>query len=55
MLKFYYSTAPNPLMVALYLEETSIPYEPMPIDTRRGSNTRLTSHDQSECQIAGHH
>lgn len=36
MLKFYYNTAPNPMKVALYLEETGIPYEPVPIDTRRG-------------------
>ena len=34
MLKFYYSGAPNPTKVALFLEETG--YEPVPIDTRKG-------------------
>jgi GST-like protein len=27
MLKFYYSGAPNPTKVALFLEETGMPYE----------------------------
>jgi GST-like protein len=36
MLKFYYSGAPNPTKVALFLEETGLPYEPIPIDTRKG-------------------
>jgi GSH-dependent disulfide-bond oxidoreductase len=36
MLKFYFSGAPNPTKVALFLEETGIPYEPIPIDTRKG-------------------
>ena len=36
MLKFYYSTAPNPMKVALFLEEAGLEYEPMPVDTRRG-------------------
>jgi GST-like protein len=36
MLKFYYSGAPNPMKVALFLEETALPYEPIPIDTRKG-------------------
>jgi GSH-dependent disulfide-bond oxidoreductase len=36
MLKFYYSGAPNPMKVALFLEETGLPYEPIPIDTRKG-------------------
>ena len=36
MLKFYYSGAPNPTKVALFLEETGTPYEPIPIDTRKG-------------------
>jgi GST-like protein len=36
MLKFYYSGAPNPTKVALMLEETGLPYEPIPVDTRRG-------------------
>src|SRR5476649_302517 len=36
MLKFYFSGAPNPMKVALFLEETALPYEPIPVDTRKG-------------------
>ncbi len=36
MLKFYFSGAPNPTKVALFLEEAGLPYEPIPVDTRRG-------------------
>ena len=36
MIKFYWNTAPNPAKVALMLEETGLPYEVMPIDTRKG-------------------
>jgi GSH-dependent disulfide-bond oxidoreductase len=36
MLKFYYSGAPNPTKIALFLEEAGLPYEPIAIDTRRG-------------------
>jgi GSH-dependent disulfide-bond oxidoreductase len=36
MLKFYYSGAPNPTKVALFLEEAGIAYEPIPVDTRKG-------------------
>jgi len=36
MLKFYYSGAPNPTKVALFLEEAGLPYEAIPVDTRRG-------------------
>ena len=36
MLKFYYSGAPNPMKVALFLEESGLAYEPMPVDTRKG-------------------
>ena len=36
MLKFYYSGAPNPMKVALMLEETGLPYEAVPVDTRKG-------------------
>jgi GSH-dependent disulfide-bond oxidoreductase len=36
MLKFYYSGAPNPMKVALFLEEAALPYEPIPVDTRKG-------------------
>ena len=36
MIKFYYSGAPNPMKVALMLEETGLPYEAIPVDTRKG-------------------
>ncbi len=36
MLKFYYNTAPNPMKVALLLEELGLPYDPIPVDTRKG-------------------
>jgi len=36
MIRFYYSPAPNPAKVALFLEETGLPYEFIPVDTRRG-------------------
>jgi GST-like protein len=36
MIKFYYSGAPNPMKVALMLEECGLPYEPVPVDTRKG-------------------
>ncbi|MBL8341834.1 MAG: glutathione S-transferase N-terminal domain-containing protein [Rubrivivax sp.] len=36
MLKFHYSLAPNPMKVALFLEEAGLPYEAIPVDTRRG-------------------
>ena len=36
MLKFYYNTGPNPMKVALFLEEAQLEYEAIPVDTRRG-------------------
>ncbi len=36
MITFYYNAAPNPMKVALFLEETGLDYAPVPIDTRRG-------------------
>ncbi len=36
MIKFYYSGAPNPMKVALMLEECGLPYEAVPVDTRKG-------------------
>ena len=37
MLKFYFSGAPNPTKVALFLEEAGLAYEPIPVDTRKGA------------------
>jgi GSH-dependent disulfide-bond oxidoreductase len=36
MLKFYYHPSPNPAKVALFLEESGLPYELVPVDTRKG-------------------
>jgi GSH-dependent disulfide-bond oxidoreductase len=36
MLTFHYSLAPNPMKVALFLEEAGLPYEARPVDTRKG-------------------
>lgn len=36
MLKFYFNAAPNPMKVALLLEELGLPYEAIPVDTRKG-------------------
>jgi GST-like protein len=42
MLKFYYSLAPNPMKVALFLEESGLPYEAIPVDTRKGEQHAAT-------------
>jgi GSH-dependent disulfide-bond oxidoreductase len=36
MLKFYFNGSPNPTKVALFLEESGLPYEPIAVDTRKG-------------------
>jgi GSH-dependent disulfide-bond oxidoreductase len=36
MLTFYFNGSPNPTKVALFLEESGLPYEPRPIDVRKG-------------------
>ena len=36
MIKLYYHPSPNPAKVALFLEEAALPYEMVPVDTRRG-------------------
>ena len=36
MLKFYYNTGPNPMKIALCLEEMGLEYEAIPVDTRKG-------------------
>ena len=36
MLRFYFSGAPNPTKVALFLEEAGLVYEAIPVDTRKG-------------------
>ena len=41
MLKFYFSGAPNPTKVALFLEEAGLAYEAIPVDTRKGDQFKL--------------
>ncbi len=36
MIKLYYHPSPNPAKIALFLEETQLPYELVPVDTRKG-------------------
>ncbi len=36
MMQFYFNAAPNPMKVALMLEETGLDYEPVPVDTKKG-------------------
>src|SRR5688572_18847566 len=36
MIQFYFNGSPNPSKVGLFLEETGLPYEAIPVDTRRG-------------------
>jgi GSH-dependent disulfide-bond oxidoreductase len=40
MIKFYYHPSPNPEKVALLLEELGLPYEVVPVDTRKGEQFR---------------
>ncbi len=36
MIKFYFNAAPNPMKVALFLEESGLEYTAIPVDTRKG-------------------
>ena len=36
MIRFYYHPTPNPAKVALFLEDTGLPYEIVPVDTAKG-------------------
>jgi GSH-dependent disulfide-bond oxidoreductase len=40
MIRFYFHPTPNPAKVALFLEESGLPYEVIPIDTSRGEQHR---------------
>jgi len=41
MIKFYYHPSPNPAKVALFLEESGLPYEVVPVDTRKGEQFKV--------------
>ena len=58
MIKFYYSLAPNPMKVALFLEEASLAYEAIPVDTRKGEQfapgfTALNPNNKVPCIVDG--
>jgi GSH-dependent disulfide-bond oxidoreductase len=36
VIKFYFNAAPNPMKVALFLEEAGLEYSAIPVDTRKG-------------------
>lgn len=36
MIRFYFHPTPNPAKIALFLEESGLPYELIPVDTSRG-------------------
>lgn len=36
MIRFYFHPTPNPAKIALFLEETGLPYELHPVDTKKG-------------------
>lgn len=36
MIRFYFHPTPNPAKVALFLEETGLPYKAVPVDTSKG-------------------
>lgn len=36
MIRFYFHPTPNPAKIALFLEETGMPYEAIPVDTSKG-------------------
>jgi GST-like protein len=40
LITFYYNLAPNPIKVALFLEEAGLAYELKPVDTRKGEQHR---------------
>ncbi len=42
MIRFYYHPTPNPMKVALFLEEAGLPYEVIPVDTRKGEQHAAT-------------
>ncbi len=45
MIQFYFHPTPNPMKIALFLEESGLPYELVPIDTFKGEQHQ-TSYQQ---------
>lgn len=44
MIRFYFHPTPNPAKVALFLEESGLPYELVPVDTSKGEQHRAEFH-----------
>ena len=58
MIKFFYSLAPNPMKVALFLEEAGLDYEAIPVDTRKGDQFKpeynaLNPNNKVPCIVDG--
>jgi GST-like protein len=58
VLKFFYSLAPNPMKVALFLEEAGLEYQAIPVDTRKGEQfepefTALNPNNKVPCIADG--
>ena len=54
MIKLYYHPSPNPAKVALFLEEAGLPYEMVPVDTRKGEQFKpRIPRDQPQRQDPG--
>ncbi len=58
MIQFYYSLAPNPMKVVLFLEEAGIEYQAIPVDTRKGEQfapdyARLNPNNKVPCIVDG--
>src|SRR6202008_4852255 len=59
MIKFYYHPSPNPAKVALFLEESGLPYELMPVDTRKGEQfkpdfVKINPNSKTPALVDGH-
>ncbi|MHA7874128.1 glutathione S-transferase family protein [Roseivivax sp.] len=42
MIEFFFNAAPNPMKVALFLEESGLDYRPVPVETKRGEQHSAT-------------
>jgi GST-like protein len=41
LIRFYFHPTPNPMKIALFLEEAGLPYETIPVDTSKGEQHTL--------------
>lgn len=41
MIQFHYNTGPNSMKIALFLEESGLSYDAVPVDTRKGDEYTL--------------